>query len=74
MQLFIKVVTLSLLFCLILANSNYTKYTNTLDPNAKCLDGSSPALYVHQGSQPENIFITLIGGGTCAQDTLQATL
>lgn len=47
MQLSAKLITLSLLTCLILANNNYTKYTNTLDPHAKCLDGSSPALYVH---------------------------
>lgn len=49
MQKTIIVIIFHLLPLLIFANNNnnYTKYTNTLDPNAKCLDGSSPALYVH---------------------------
>ena len=29
------------------ANTNYTKIVHNTDPNAKCLDGSSPMIYLH---------------------------
>ena len=30
----------------------YKKIENKLDPEAMCLDGGSPMIYVHQGSRP----------------------
>ena len=39
---------------IILASSGtptfYNKIIHNTDPNARCLDGSSPAVYLHQGS------------------------
>lgn len=32
------------------AESQYQKVINDVDPNAKCLDGSPPFFYLHQGS------------------------
>lgn len=29
---------------------NYKKLVHFTDPEAKCLDGSPPAIYVHQGT------------------------
>lgn len=41
-----------LLIGLGLPQETYRKVIHNIDPEAKCLDGSSPALYVHSGSQP----------------------
>ena len=58
--------SLCLLILITLVHSiNYTKVIHNFDPEAKCLDGSSPAVYMHQGSKPENILIWLVGNGTC---------
>lgn len=43
----------------------YEKVVNNLDAEAKCLDGSPPALYVHQGSEPANIIIFFEGSAPC---------
>ena len=47
----------------------YKKVTHQTDPEALCLDGSTPAIYVHQGSQPNNILMYMMGGGSCAETT-----
>ena len=58
----------SLLTLITLAHAiEYKKIMPDLGPEAKCLDGSSPALYIYQGSEPENILIWLVGNGTCFQ-------
>lgn len=44
------------------------------DPDAKCLDGSSPFLYIHEGTQKDKFLLYLIGGGFCGESTLSATL
>ena len=43
----------------------YNKTIHQTDPEAKCLDGSPPAIYVHQGKQKENLLIFIQGGGLC---------
>lgn len=55
------------------SQSAYKKITNTLDPEAKCLDGSSPAFYLHEGD-PKNILFYLQGGADCAGTDLSSTL
>lgn len=46
------------------ALTNYTKVVHSTNSEAKCLDGSIPALYIHKGSS-SNILIYLKGEGTC---------
>jgi len=52
---------------LVFANTEepYKKVIHNTDPNAKCIDGSSPALYIHQGTEKDKFFIFLNGGGAC---------
>lgn len=69
-----RLTILAVIAMAVCSNSFYKKIVHNTDPEAKCLDGSSPAVYVHQGSEPSKIFIMLIGGGTCAQEDLQSTL
>lgn len=66
--------TLCLLALLSLCLGQYKKITHQTDPEALCLDGSTPALYVHQGSQPKNILMVMMGGGACAESTLEKSL
>ena len=65
---------LCLLALLSLCLSQFKKVVHNTDPEALCLDGSPAALLVHQGSQPENILIYLIGAGSCAEQTLEKSL
>lgn len=37
----------------------YRKIVHTTDPDAKCLDGTPPALYVHEGSEKDKFLIFL---------------
>jgi len=45
-----RIVYVFLLIVSSLTTGFYQKVTHDIDPEAKCLDGSSPALYVHSGS------------------------
>jgi hypothetical protein len=65
-RIFIKI-TIALAFvCLaITAEQPYKKIVHNTDPKAKCLDGSSPALYFHQGEEKNKILIYFQGGGYC---------
>jgi hypothetical protein len=36
---------------LIASSQKYRKIVHTTDPEAKCLDGTPPAIYVHEGSE-----------------------
>ena len=51
----------------------YRKIVHNLDPEAKCLDGSPPALYLHEGD-PNNILIYFMSGGSCSGNDLSSTL
>ena len=44
------VLILFLLLVLVCSEENYKRVIHNTDPEAKCLDGSTPAVYVHQGS------------------------
>lgn len=43
----------------------YKKIVHVTDLDAKCLDGTPPAIYVHQGSETDKFLIFLEGGGYC---------
>lgn len=51
----------------------YRKIVHNIDPEAKCLDGSSPALYLHEGD-PKNILIYFMSGGSCSGNDISSTL
>ena len=50
-----------LLVSLVFSLHVYQRYENSVNPEAKCLDGSTPILYVQQGSAPTNFIIYLTG-------------
>lgn len=56
------------------ASSEFVKVIHNTDPEAKCLDGSSPMVYLHEGGDTKNIVFHLIGGGVCLGLDLQSTL
>ena len=56
------------------ASPDYVKIVHNTDPEAKCLDGSSPMVYLHEGGDTNNILFHMIGGGACAGTTLDSTL
>jgi len=65
-----------LLVAILLAESSaaeqpFKKVIHNIDPNAKCIDGSPPAIYIHQGSEPSNFIIFFNGGGFCKGGNLQ---
>lgn len=58
-----------------ISGQKYTKIVNTLDPEAKCLDGSPPIVYVHQGLLAKsNIIIWFYGGGFFGAEDMASTL
>jgi hypothetical protein len=56
------------------ATSDFVKVIHNTDPEAKCLDGSSPMVYLHEGGDTKNIVFHLIGGGVCLGLDLESTL
>lgn len=56
------------------ASKNYTKLIHNTDPDAKCLDGSPPMIYLHEGGDTKNIMFYFIGGGACMGTDLPSTL
>jgi hypothetical protein len=66
-------ITLTVL-CAYAAEQPYRKIIHNSDPKAKCLDGSSPAIYLHEGGDKKNFLIFFNGGGYCAGANLQQTL
>jgi hypothetical protein len=51
----------------------YKKVIHNTDPDAKCLDGSPAAIYLHEGDS-NNILFYFIGGADCAGQDLSDTL
>ena len=47
-----KLLCLFAIACIILSvqAQKYQKIVHNTDPDAKCLDGTSPALYIHEGA------------------------
>ena len=43
----------------------YTRVLQNDDPEAKCLDGSAPYLYIHEGGHKNKFLIWFQGGGIC---------
>ena len=56
------------------AEQPFRKVIHNTDPNARCLDGSSPAIYIHQGTDPNNFIVFFNGGGICSGNSLSETL
>jgi hypothetical protein len=44
------------------------------DPNAKCIDGSAPSVYFHQGTEKNKFLIYFIGGGYCMGNSISEVL
>lgn len=61
----IKILILVLFLFSAIDAQKYKKIVHTTDPDAKCLDGSPPAFYVHQGTETNKFVIFLEGGGFC---------
>lgn len=59
---------------LIIQGQHFKKMVNTRDPEAKCLDGSPPIYYIHQGISKSNFVIWFYGGGFFGADDLPSTL
>ena len=69
----------TLIFLVLLALSNCGDYQivyQSQERGAACLDGSPPAMYVHQGSEPnrDKFLIYVQGGGWCGEGGLDDTL
>ena len=45
------------------ASEFYQKIIHNTDPDAKCLDSSSPMLYLHEGGDTQKILFYFLGGG-----------
>ena len=54
-----------IILTLSIATKDYTKVIHNTDPEAKCLDGSSPMIYLHEGGDTKRFVFHLIGGGAC---------
>jgi hypothetical protein len=68
------VTVLALAFLTNSAEQPYKKIVHNTDPKAKCLDGSSPAVYLHEGGDTKNILIFFNNGGWCAGNSLSEVL
>ena len=56
------------------ANNDYVQVIHNTDPEAKCLGGSPPMIYLHEGGETKDIVFHLIGGGICLGTNLESTL
>jgi hypothetical protein len=68
-RILIKSVLILALATLLVADEPYKLIIHNTDPNAKCLDGSSPGVYFHQGAEKNNFLIYFVGGGYCTGTT-----
>ena len=68
---------LAVAFILVLCSCKEEPYKlviHNTDPNAKCLDGTSPALYLHEGGDLKHFLVFFVGGGFCAGPTTEAVV
>ena len=49
---------------------DYKLVIHNSDPMAKCLDGTPPALYLHEGGDRTKFVVFFIGGGYCEGTTI----
>lgn len=74
-RIFIKITLLFVLACLFAAAEQpYQKIIHNTDTKARCLDGSSPAVYFHQGSEKTKFLIYFVGGGYCEGTSMAQVL
>jgi hypothetical protein len=72
-----RLLTLSLVIFIFLnavSSQHFKKVINTLDPEAKCLDGSPPIYYIHQGLSKSNFIIWFYGGGFFGSEDISSTI
>jgi hypothetical protein len=69
-KLSLSFVLLSIIVLASSAETPYKKVIHNTDPDAKCLDGSSPAIYVHEGGDSDKFLLFFMGGGYCEGKTL----
>jgi hypothetical protein len=72
-----RLLTLSLvifIFLNVVSSQHFKKVINTLDPEAKCLDGSPPIYYIHQGLSKSNFIIWFYGGGFFGSEDISSTI
>lgn len=50
------------MLCLSQIKDYYSKIQHNTDPEAKCTDGSSPILYLHEGGDTKKILFFFMGG------------
>ena len=64
------------LLLLVLASSAelYRKLIHNTSASARCLDGTSPALYIHDGGDQRKIMIFFVGGGYCSGESVDQVL
>lgn len=60
-----------LVFNVILSDELYKKIIHTTDPDALCLDGTPPLLYLHEGAEKTKFLIFFVGGGVCTGMSLE---
>jgi hypothetical protein len=63
-----------LLLAVRIDGQHFKKVINTRDPEAKCLDGSPPIYYIHQGREKSNFIIWFYGGGFFGAEDMSSTL
>ena len=63
-------VLLLVIIPLIVSNAEelYRKVVHETDPEAKCLDGSPAAIYLHEGD-PRKIMFYMQGGASCGRNS-----
>ena len=49
---------------------DYKLVIHNSDSMAKCLDGTSPALYLHEGGDKQKFVVFFVGGGYCEGETI----
>lgn len=52
----------------------YRKIIHETEADARCLDGSAPIIYVHEGSDKSRFVIFFIGGGLCSGLTVSDSI
>lgn len=70
----VSTLTMMLLIAFVASSSYYQRVQHDLDPDAKCLDGSPPIIYVHEGGNTKNILFYFIGGGACTGTNISSLL
>lgn len=56
------------------AEEPYKLVIHNTDPQAKCLDGSPPAVYLHEGGDTKHFMVFFVGGGFCSGITTEQVL